>query len=306
MKQKQNYNSFLEVELRTMDKPNRVIKRNHWSRAPWEYESSQKKFTSTINVKLNQQGQPIAADPYNDDKLRDFRKWRKDSTNVSFLSMLPNRMKKPALNTEKQGAFKIKFSNYGQYLAVACTMDHSKSIIKIFNILHEDESEQGEVAILSGHIDIIHDLCWSHDDKFLVSASADGSCKLWNMTNISKTHTDNLRYLVNDYRFLLEEMFHPSFVYGAKFHPSRNEGWLYIGTICFDQKVRIWGVNVDDFENGNVKSEVNAIKSITDKPDISIGTKKGLFAEDEDLNDDMLQRIMNPQEINEAEGLLNK
>ena len=190
------------------------------------------------------------------DKFRDFRKWQKDKENVNFRSQLPNKFKKPALNTEKQGAFKIKFSNQGQYLAVACTLDLSKSIIKIFNVLHDDESEQGEVAILSGHIDIIHDLCWSWDDKFLVSASADGSCKLWNMTNISKTHTDNCKYLVNDQRFLLEEMFHPSFVYGAKFHPCRFEGWLYIGTICFDQKVRIWGVSVEDFENGNCSSEV--------------------------------------------------
>lgn len=160
---------------------------------------------------------------------------------------------------------------------------------------------------MSGHVDIIHDLCWSWDDKFLVSASADGSCKLWNMTKVSKsTNSDNCKYLVNDRLFLLEEMFHPSFVYGAKFHPCRDEGWLYIGTICFDQKVRIWGVSIEDFENGNCTSEVQCIRSIMDKADIMIGSKKGLYAEDEDLNDDMLQRIVNPQEVTEAQGLLSK
>lgn len=32
---------------------------------------------------------------------------------------------------------------------------------------------------LKGHHDLIHDLCWSADDNVLLSASADGSCKVW-------------------------------------------------------------------------------------------------------------------------------
>ena len=56
-------------------------------------------------------------------------------------------------DTEALGAFKIKFSNRGKYLAAACTMPSSKTVIKIFDV------EYGELKIvLRGHHDLIHDL----------------------------------------------------------------------------------------------------------------------------------------------------
>ena len=55
--------------------------------------------------------------------------------------------------TEALGAFKIKFSNSGKYLAAACTTVSSKTLIKIFDV------ENGDLRIvLRGHHDLVHDL----------------------------------------------------------------------------------------------------------------------------------------------------
>lgn len=71
---------------------------------------------------------------------------------------------------------RVAFSNKGRYLAMACTMTQSQTIIKIADM------ESGKfVVILRGHHDLIHDLHFNSDDNFLVSGSADGSCKVWNL-----------------------------------------------------------------------------------------------------------------------------
>lgn len=114
------------------------------------------------------------------------------------------------LDTEALGAFKIKFSNKGKYLAAACTMSTSKTIIKIFDI------ESGELKItLRGHHDLIHDLVWSLDDNFLISASADCSVKAWNLTNKEIDYADKLNYTENDAMYFMTSLLHPSYVYGA-------------------------------------------------------------------------------------------
>lgn len=135
----------------------------------------------------------------------------------------------------------MKFCNSGKYMAAACTLTNGKTVIKILDV--EDGNLQ---IILRGHNDLIHDLCWSWDDRFLISASADGACRIWNMEDKETTHNERLNYQENDSLFFICELYHPSFVYGAKLHPERDESNLYIATICFDQKVRIWVVNVDN------------------------------------------------------------
>jgi WD40 repeat protein len=102
---------------------------------------------------------------------------------------------------------------------------------------------------MRGHNDLIHDICWSFDDRFLVTASADGSVRIWNLSDKETENSDRFNYQDNDRLFFLTEIYHPSFVYGAKIHPRvREEGFLYIATVCYDQKVRIWEVTVDDLE----------------------------------------------------------
>jgi len=92
-------------------------------------------------------------------------------------SMLPDQ-RVWKLESEKQGVLRVVFSNKGRYLAMACTMQESQTIIKIADM------ESGKfVMILRGHHDLIHDMQFNNDDNFLVSGSADGSCKVWNLTD---------------------------------------------------------------------------------------------------------------------------
>ena len=97
------------------------------------------------------------------------------------------------------GAFKIKFSNKGKYLAAACTMNTSKTIIKVYDV------EKGDNAVvLRGHHDLIHDLQWSYDDKYLISSSADGSVKVYSLKESdSSGYNDKLNYTENDVRFFV-------------------------------------------------------------------------------------------------------
>ena len=119
-------------------------------------------------------------------------------------------MKVWKFDTEALGAFKIKFSQRGKYIAVACTQITSKTIIKIYDV------ENGEIKIvLRGHHDLIHDLQWSYDDNFLISASADCSAKVWNLTQKSVDYADKLNYTENDVMYFLTALLHPSYVYSA-------------------------------------------------------------------------------------------
>jgi jouberin len=113
-----------------------------------------------------------------------------------------------------------------------------------------DLKSESPLVILRGHYDLIHDMNWSRDDNFMVSASADGSAKVWNLSEMeSKNPKERITYTENDELFFWTQLMHPSFVYGAKFHPMLDHKHYFLATICFDQKVRIWIIhkNADQF-----------------------------------------------------------
>lgn len=87
---------------------------------------------------------------------------------------------------------------------------------------------------------MIHDLSWSPDDNYLVSGSADGSAKVWDLTNKETDYADKLNYTENDAMFFICQLQHSSYVYSARFFPE-NHG-LVIATACYDGKVRLWSV----------------------------------------------------------------
>jgi jouberin len=167
---KEQYPSFLEIEVGFCQKSDVEIVRKHFARAPWEKEVGLVSY-DTIESILSQPLPPKQEDDI--DKIKLLKRWEKF---VDLPSELPD-LKIWKFETEALGAFKLKFSNRGKYLAAACTMASSKTIVKIFDV------ENGELKIvLRGHHDLIHDIQWSLNDNYLITTSADCSVKVWNLT----------------------------------------------------------------------------------------------------------------------------
>lgn len=78
----------------------------------------------------------------------------------------------------------------------------SKTIIKIFDV--EDQKTNQPKVVLRGHIDLIHDLSWSQNDQFLVSASADGSAKVWGLDKKNINEELSKNYTENDDEFFVD------------------------------------------------------------------------------------------------------
>lgn len=146
------YPSFLEIELQFCNKVERTINVKHYSRAPWEREISRHDISDLLTGHRE-----FAEEKVNLREDIKTRRWEKFENEPS---QIPNKLLRK-IETEKQGALRIKFSNKGRYLAIACTLGgsslkESKTIIKIVDI--EDGKEK---VVLRGHHDIIHDLDWS-------------------------------------------------------------------------------------------------------------------------------------------------
>ena len=173
----------MEVDLSFVQKSDEIIPRRHFARVPWEEEYGEEWYP---NVTVD--GKEILPVTTIDEDYR-LKLWEKF---LPLDTLLPDR-RQWKLDTEDQGALRMQFSNMGKYLAVACTMTKKQSmtIIKIFDV---ESSEQPKV-ILRGHPDLIHDLHWSDDDRYLVSASGDSSAKVWNLIEKeSDGVTDKLKY----------------------------------------------------------------------------------------------------------------
>lgn len=181
--------------------------------------------------------------------MKRLRRWEKFA---NFESIMPDRLLH-RFDSEGQGAFRIKFSNMGRYLAACCTMGSNRTIIKIFDVEKEDDQH---VATLAGHQDLIHDIDWSYKDQYVCTASSDFTCKVWELKNINKNHTDRLNYDSNKNVFFECVIPHPSFVYGSKFHPVKDDRNLFVATICYDGKVRIWRVEIPMDENEDLYYEL--------------------------------------------------
>lgn len=107
-------------------------------------------------------------------------------------------------------------------------------------------------AVMRGHHDLIHDLQWSRNDDYLLTASADCSVKIWDMIGFkdgsNESYGDRLNYTENDSRYFVCQLLHPSYVYGGGFFPDTSDerdSRLIIASVCYDQRVRLWLVTLD-------------------------------------------------------------
>ncbi|KAL0969778.1 hypothetical protein UPYG_G00232170 [Umbra pygmaea] len=149
---------------------------------------------------------------------------------------IPN---KPVLSFRggQMGCFTVRFSHNGRMLAAACA-DRDAFPIIVYEI------PSGTVlAAFNGHLSIVYDLCWSRDDQSLLSASSDGTVRMWNIQSLQAIAQKVLP--------------HPSFVYCGQFHPVA-QGLVVTGG--YDCLVRVWRVDVKDV-NGLLLQEFEGHKS---------------------------------------------
>ncbi|KAJ8399446.1 hypothetical protein AAFF_G00411580 [Aldrovandia affinis] len=149
---------------------------------------------------------------------------------------IPN---KPLLSLRggQMGCFTVRFSPDGGVLAAACT-DRDAFPIIVYEI------PSGKVlAAFNGHLSIVYELCWSRDNNMLLSASSDGTVRVWNVERLEKIARKVLP--------------HPCFVYCARYHPSAQN---LVVTGGYDCLVRVWDVDVRDV-NGQLLQEFEGHKS---------------------------------------------
>ncbi|NXO03525.1 AHI1 protein, partial [Rhinopomastus cyanomelas] len=143
-----------------------------------------------------------------------------------------------SLRGGEMGCFCIRFSHDGKTLAAACVGNNGYPIV-----LYEIPSGQflREYCV---HLNIVYDLCWSKDNQYLLTASSDGTARMW-QTGVKTASA--------------ERVFpHPSFVYAAKYHPIAN--WVVV-TGCYDSMIRIWNANVKEV-HGQLLQKLDGHKSL--------------------------------------------
>ncbi|XP_036398069.1 jouberin [Megalops cyprinoides] len=149
---------------------------------------------------------------------------------------IPN---KPMLSLRggQTGCFTLRFSPDGRALAAACA-DRDAFPVIVYEI------PSGRVlTAFNGHLSIVYDLCWSRDNLTLLSASSDGTVRVWDVERMD--------------RIARKVLPHPCFVYCARYHPYAQN---LVVTGGYDGLLRVWNLSVRDV-NGQLLQELEGHSS---------------------------------------------
>ncbi|GAB1607187.1 jouberin-like, partial [Argonauta hians] len=133
------------------------------------------------------------------------------------------------------GCNALKFSHDGRKIACGC---HD---VEEYPILIYEVTTGQLVNSFSGHFGLIYDVCWSTNDKFLCTASADGTARVWD------SDSGVCRLLP-----------HPSYVYCCSFHPDTAA--MVTVTGGYDDIIRVWDVAVHHATYGQLLQELQSHK----------------------------------------------
>jgi hypothetical protein len=154
--------------------------------APWEHEKHRMKFQQLATEAVTDGGVGTGASNIMDAaKAEVVRRGAMLRSRKPFEQcIMPDKLLH-RLHAGTDGALTIKFNNSGSLLAVACCNADFSFPIRIY------DSESGAMRHqFTGHRSIIYDLQFSPNDKYLVSACADGTTKVWCMGGLAKEFTD--------------------------------------------------------------------------------------------------------------------
>lgn len=181
----------------------------------------------SMMVPQEEKGKPVHCEQHRESSSVETKPGLEDSKDVVKWKRLPGQACRIpnkqlfSLNAGERGCFCLAFSHNGRILAAACASRDGYPIM-----LYEIPSGRF-MKELFGHLNIIYDLCWSRDDHYILTASSDGTARIWK-NEVGSTKT---------FRVLP----HPAFVYTAKFHPAVKE---LVVTGCYDSVIRIWKVDM--------------------------------------------------------------
>ncbi|XP_026561321.1 jouberin isoform X1 [Pseudonaja textilis] len=142
-----------------------------------------------------------------------------------------------SLKAGDMGCFCIRFSEDGRTLAAGCAGRDGYPVV-----LYEIPSGC-YLREFYGHLNIVYDLCWSKDNQHLLTASSDGTARMWKIEAQATSATKVFP--------------HPSFVYAAKFHPVAE---YLVVTGCYDSVIRVWNAKVKEI-HGQLLQEFDGHKS---------------------------------------------
>jgi jouberin len=100
-------------------------------------------------------------------------------------------------------------------------------------------------------MDIIYELSWSVDERYLMSASADGSCRVWDV------HEE----LINRPK-LVRIIPHSAYVYSSQFFPLVYEDERIVATGGYDKVIRTWSLDETRKEPLTVLETMSAINAL--------------------------------------------
>ena len=168
-----------------------------------------------------------------------------------------------------RGTTYVSFANQGKFIAVACA-DVSLYTVRIFNL-----QTLSEEAILAVHHNTIYEMCWSSNDKYLVSASSDHTAKVW--SPFAGDGKDTTCPPVSTLQ-------HLTFVYTAKFHPTMGmlpDGQEIVVTGSFDHRIRVWSALSGQLLQTvtSFKSHINALAFDVYGKHFYAGDGKGVIKE---------------------------
>ncbi|XP_010572954.1 PREDICTED: jouberin isoform X2 [Haliaeetus leucocephalus] len=192
----------------------------------------QQEQSSATLCELQREGSKKSCEPFPEEKKEPF-KWTRLPGQAC---RIPNKHLF-SLRGGDMGCFCIRFSHDGKTLAAACAGKNGYPIV-----LYEIPSGQF-LREFYGHLNIVYDLCWSKDNQHLLTASSDGTVRMW---KIEMQAASAVRVFP-----------HPSFVYTAKYHPIADS---LVVTGCYDSVIRIWNANVKEI-HGQLLQELDGHKS---------------------------------------------
>ncbi|KAL7987741.1 hypothetical protein Chor_006660 [Crotalus horridus] len=229
-----------KVRLQLYSPPRRTRSQLHVVEVyDWWAKCPRKNYPSTLYVTVKGIKLPDHVNP----SLRSMMAIQQEYHSASFLD-LQNDTSKAILNSGSQVKKEepFKWSKFPGQLTTTKELNQSLKDSVVLLLVYEIPSGC-YLRELYGHLNIVYDLCWSKDNQHLLTASSDGTARMWKIEAQATSATKIFP--------------HPSFVYAAKFHPVAE---YLVVTGCYDSVIRVWNAKVKEI-NGQLLQEFYGHKS---------------------------------------------